>query len=49
LADRTAGLRPDVATGIIVSTIVLIITVLACLGPSLRAATVNPMAALRQE
>lgn len=49
LGDRTAGLRPDIATCVIVSTLVLVITAFACLGPSMRAATVNPMAALRQE
>ena len=49
LGDRTGGIRPDVVSCIAVSLFLIAVAGVACIGPSLRAATVNPTAALREE
>ena len=49
VGDLAGSLRPDVATCAVVSLLVLIIAALASLAPSFRAATVNPVAALRHQ
>jgi putative ABC transport system permease protein len=49
LGDRTGGIRPDFVTCGVVSLFFVAVSGLACIGPSLRAATVDPTAALREE
>ena len=49
LGDWTSGLRPDVWTCALVSLFFLIVTAAACAGPARRAATVNPIVALRYD
>jgi putative ABC transport system permease protein len=43
------GGRPDVSTYAVVSTMLLVITLIACVVPAVRVVTVNPVTALRQE
>jgi predicted permease len=49
LGDRAAGIRPDAVTCAAVSLFFVAVAGVACIGPSLRAATVDPTAALREE
>jgi len=49
LGDRTGGIRPDAVTCAAVSVFFIAVAGVACIGPSMRAATVNPTAALREE
>jgi len=49
LGDRSGGIRPDLVTCAAVSLFFIVIALIACIGPSSRAATVNPIAALRHE
>jgi predicted permease len=49
LGDRTGGIRPDLVTCAAVSAFFMAVAGIACIGPSLRAATVNPTTALRED
>jgi ABC-type antimicrobial peptide transport system permease subunit len=49
LDDLPGGIEIDLATPVAVSAVLVVISALACAVPALRAATIDPITALRQE